>query len=129
MHFSRSIEYFCKALSVEPKSVHAAAGIAIAYAETQKYQDACTVFNQIQEMAPGDSNFTLLAAHTLVENGQINLAIGLYETVLKKTAFKNDATVLPAISRAYYILAKTSKDMDAMKLALSYIQKVFFNFT
>lgn len=57
--------------------MHAAAGIGIAYAETGRYAESCEVFNQIQELAPGDPNLTLLAAHVLVENGQIHLAINL----------------------------------------------------
>lgn len=46
---------------------------------------------------------------------------------MKKTGFRNDPVVLPALSRAYYILAKTTKDVETMKLALVYIQKAIFS--
>jgi RNA polymerase-associated protein CTR9 len=75
LHYSRAVEYFCKTLSLEPKNVHAAAGIGIAYAETHKLKEASLVFSQIMEIAPGDSNLTLLASHSLVENGQLHVAI------------------------------------------------------
>jgi flagellar biosynthesis GTPase FlhF len=35
--------------------------------------------------------------------------------------------VLSALSRAYYILAKTSKDVETMKLALGFIQRAIFS--
>jgi hypothetical protein len=47
LHFSRSIEYFCKVLSLDPSNMHAATGIAIAYAETSKFAEARNVFSQV----------------------------------------------------------------------------------
>ncbi|KAJ3269385.1 protein required for normal CLN1 and CLN2 G1 cyclin expression [Terramyces sp. JEL0728] len=123
LHFSRSIEYFCKVLSLEPSNVHAAYGIAVAYAEIGKFIESRDVFNQIQELGSSDSLMMLNAAHVLIENGQVNAGITLYEGIYKKSGIRNDIHTLKSLSRAYYILAKNSKDVAAMKTALTYIKK------
>ena len=63
------------------------------------------------------------AGHVLVELGEIIPAVALYESILKKGAKANDSAVLSALSRAYYILAKTSKDSAAIKASLKYAQR------
>ncbi|KAJ3371948.1 hypothetical protein HDU91_004814 [Kappamyces sp. JEL0680] len=123
LHFSRSIEYFCKVLSLEPSNIHAAAGIAIAYAETLKYDEAKGVFSQILELSLGDTRMAMNAGHVLVELGEIIPAVTLYESILKKGGKSNDPNVLTALSRANYILAKTTKDVNAMKTSLKYTQR------
>jgi hypothetical protein len=65
----------------------------------------------------------MLAAHVLLENKQFLPAITLYESILKKNGFKNDDQVLKALARAHYIVAKTNKDVDAMRTARRYIQR------
>jgi RNA polymerase-associated protein CTR9 len=82
---------------------------------------------QIQEMASGDPQLTLLTGHILVENQQIPLAIRFYESILGKGGYRNNVHVLTCISRAYYILAKTAKDSVAMKSARKFIQKAIYS--
>ncbi|KAI8901967.1 hypothetical protein BC833DRAFT_575185 [Globomyces pollinis-pini] len=128
MHFMRCIEFFCKCISIEKANAYAAGGLAIAYAEKAKYNESRDVSNQIMEAAPGNVQMTLNAAHVLVEQGQIHPAILLYESILKKGGQMNDVLILLSMSRAYYILSKTTsadpKDISApeyMKSALKYI--------
>lgn len=77
LHFSRAIEYFCKTLSLDPSNMHAACGIAIAYAEVGKFQEARDVFNQIHELSGGDIRIAINAGQVFIELGQILPAIAL----------------------------------------------------
>ncbi len=77
----------------------------------------------IQELGTGDPSLSLLAAHVLVETKQFHQAITLYESILKMSGDKNDDNVLKALARVHYIVAKTNKDVDAMKIARKYIQR------
>ena len=75
--FLRSIEFFCKAIKYSPQNIQAAAGVAITFAETLNFKQAVDIFNQILELGPGDSTFTLLAGHTLVESGDLATATSI----------------------------------------------------
>jgi RNA polymerase-associated protein CTR9 len=53
LHFRRAVEFFCKALFVDPLNVHAAAGIGIAYAESGNLLEAANVLNQVFSINKG----------------------------------------------------------------------------
>jgi RNA polymerase-associated protein CTR9 len=67
-------------------------------------------------------NAALNLAHLLTELKEPRLAVTIYEFISRKHYQSRDAYVLQCISRAYYIIAKTEKDFDAIKSALRYIQ-------
>nr|KAJ3106522.1 protein required for normal CLN1 and CLN2 G1 cyclin expression [Phlyctochytrium planicorne] len=122
-HIRRAFEFFDKALRLDPKNVYAAAGIAIGLVETGRLNPAREVLSQIQECATNIPMTAVNLAHVLVELGQFKSAITLYEKVLKRFYENRNALIFQCLSRAYYIVAKSSKDPAAMLKSLDYIQR------
>lgn len=67
-------------------------------------------------------NATLNLAHVLTELRLPRQAVALYESVSKKHFQSRNPYVLQCVARAYYIIAKSEKDFDAIKSSLRYIQ-------
>jgi len=86
-------------------------------------EEAKEILNQIQGSTANIPAATINLAHILTEMRQPRTAVAMYESVLKKHFESKDAYILQCISRAYYIIGKSEKDFEAMKMALLYIQK------
>lgn len=121
-HIKRAVENFCYALHYQPNNIRAATGIAIAYARSGLNEEAKEIFNVLQGCAPLDLDIVLNAAHVLVSTNEVQLAISLYESVLKKQGGKN-SDILSALARTHYITAKTNLDPISMLKAKDYISK------
>ncbi|KAL2915414.1 protein required for normal CLN1 and CLN2 G1 cyclin expression [Polyrhizophydium stewartii] len=120
IHCKRAVEFFTKALRQDTRNVYAATGIAIAFAQLDKLEEARSLFTQIQEAASSNTNVTVNLAHVLVEIGQPHAAIPLvastqliYESVVKRGS-ATDLDVIRSLARAHYIVAKTEKLPDVM---------------
>ena len=122
VHTKRAVEFFGIALRSQPNCIPAAAGIAIAYAQSGHSQEAIEIFNQIQGSATSDRDVVLNTAHLLVILDKVPSAISLYESLLKK-AEKPDPVVLSALARGHFILGRTNLDPVSMKKAREYVEK------
>ncbi|KAI9331952.1 hypothetical protein BDR26DRAFT_869739 [Obelidium mucronatum] len=122
LHVKKALEFFDKAVRVDNKNVFAATGVGICLAELGKYDHAKDVFTQVLEGAANMPSVSVNLAHVLVELGQVKLAITHYERVLKKNMEQN-VYVLQCLARAYYIIAKSEKDPEAMLKSLNNLQR------
>lgn len=68
-------------------------------------------------------NATINLAHVMTELQLPRQAVALYESVSKKHFQSTDAYILQCIARAYYIIAKTEKDIDAINSSLRFISR------
>ncbi|KAK4184181.1 hypothetical protein QBC35DRAFT_66371 [Podospora australis] len=128
--YSRAVEFFDKALQLDPKNAYAAQGIAIALAEDKKdFKNALQVLIKIKDTIQDPHIFVNLG-HVYCELRQYMKAIESYEIALSKEGKANDANILSCLGRTWLNKARETKpdskikvDLDAYKTALEYAQK------
>ncbi|KAI1828235.1 hypothetical protein F4861DRAFT_173188 [Xylaria intraflava] len=121
--YTRAVEFFDKALQLDPKNAHAAQGIAIALIEDKKdYTNALPIFLKVRDTIK-DANVYINIGHTYAELRQFSKAIESYETALSKEGKQNDASILACLGRTWLNRARHDRNPDAFKTALSYAKK------
>ncbi|GAB1320128.1 protein required for normal CLN1 and CLN2 G1 cyclin expression [Madurella fahalii] len=121
--YNRAVEFFDKALQLDPKNAYAAQGIAIALVEDKKdYKNALQIFIKVRE--------TINAAHVYVNLGhiyaelrQFTKAIESYEIALSKEGKANDPSILSCLGRTWLNKGRAERNLDAHKMALEYAEK------
>lgn len=118
--YARAIEFFDKALQLDPKNAYAAQGIGIALAEEKKdHATAIQIFTSIRE-ALRDASVFLNLGHSFCEVKQYARAIENYEQALAKTRGPSDPAILACLGRVWLLKGKQEKDLKAMKSSLEY---------
>ncbi|KAI1378299.1 TPR-like protein [Hypoxylon crocopeplum] len=121
--YTRAVEFFDKALQLDPKNAHAAQGIAIALVEDKKdYKSALPIFLKVRETIK-DANVYVNIGHIYAELHQFSKAIESYETALSKEGRTNDPSILACLGRTWLNRARVERSLDAYKTALSYAEK------
>jgi RNA polymerase-associated protein CTR9 len=122
--YGRAVEFFDKALQLDPKNAYAAQGIAIALVEDKKdYKGALQIFSKVRETVK-DAHVFINLGHIFAELRQFSKAIESYETALSKEGKANDPGILSCLGRTWLNRGRTDRNLDAYKTALSYAQKV-----
>ncbi|ORY17631.1 hypothetical protein BCR34DRAFT_596805 [Clohesyomyces aquaticus] len=120
--YEKAVEFFDKALQLDPKNAYAAQGIAIALVEDKKdYASALQIFSKVKETMKDYSVFMNLG-HTYCEVKQYARAIENYEAALTKDRAR-DPTVLACLGRVWLLRGKLEKSVQGMKTALDYSQQ------
>ncbi|KAF2181843.1 protein prenylyltransferase [Zopfia rhizophila CBS 207.26] len=120
--YEKAVEFFDKALQLDPKNAYAAQGIAIALVEDKKdYATALQIFTKVKETMKDYSVFMNLG-HTYCEIKQYSRAIENYEAALAKEKAR-DPTVLACLGRVWLLRGKQEKSIQAMKMSLDYSQR------
>lgn len=115
--YVRAIEFFDKALQLDPRNAYAAQGIAIALIEDKKdYGTAIQIFTKVRETMKDASVFVNLG-HAFVEVKQFARAIESYEIALAKDR-SHDPTILACLGRVWLMKGKQEKNIQALKTAL-----------
>ncbi|CAK7271355.1 protein required for normal CLN1 and CLN2 G1 cyclin expression [Sporothrix epigloea] len=121
--YSRAVEFFDKALQLDPKNAYAAQGIAIALVEDKKdYRSALPIFLSIRDTIR-DAHVYVNLGHIHAELRQFSKAIESYEAALAKEGKANDPTILSCLGRVWLTKAKMDKDLEAFKMCLDCAQK------
>lgn len=121
--YSRAVEFFEKALQLDPKNAYAAQGIAIALVEDKKdLRAALQIFLAVRDTVRDAHVYTNLG-HIFAELRQFSKAIENYEAALAKEGKSNDPTILSCLGRVWLTKAKMDKDLDAYKNGLDCAQK------
>ncbi|KAI0128399.1 tetratricopeptide [Xylariales sp. AK1849] len=121
--YSRAVEFFEKALQLDPKNAYAAQGIAIALVEDKKdYKSALPIFLKIRDTIK-DSHVFVNLGHIYAELRQFTKAIESYETALSRDGKANDTGVLACLGRTWLNKAKLDKELDSYKTALGFAKK------
>ncbi|CAG8958833.1 hypothetical protein HYFRA_00011784 [Hymenoscyphus fraxineus] len=120
--YIKAVEFFDKALQLDPKNAYAAQGIAIALVEDKKdYKTALSIFVKVRETVKDPSVFVNLG-HIFAELRQYSKAIEHYEAALSKDR-SNDAQILACLGRTWLAKARAEKNLSAYKSALQFSQK------
>ena len=122
--YSKSVEFFDKALSLDPKNAYAAQGMAIALVEDKKdYKAALPIFNKIRETVKEPHIFVNLG-HMYAELKQFSKAIEHYEIALSSEGKANDPLILACLGRTWLNRGRAERDVDAFNKALECAEKV-----
>jgi len=121
--YVKAVEFFDKALQLDPKCAHAAMGIGIAFAESRKdFPTAIQIFSKVRETLRDYSVYMNLG-HVFTESGQYVRAVENYEQALKKVDGAHRVNILMALGRVWLMRGKKEKSLSAMKEALNYSQQ------
>ena len=122
--YSRAVEFFDKALQLDPKNAYAAQGIAIALVEDKKdYKNALQIFIKVRETIQ-DAHVYVNLGHIYAELRQFTKAIESYEIALSKEGKANDPVILSCLGRTWLNKGRAERNLDAYKMALEYAEKV-----
>lgn len=121
--YVRAVEFFDKALQLDPQNAYAAQGIAIALIEDKKdLNHALQIMMKVKDTVKEPSVYVNLG-HIFAELKQFTKAIEHYEVALAKDRSK-DAQILACLGRTWLNKAKAEKSLQGYKSALDYAQKV-----
>ncbi|KAK0124424.1 hypothetical protein ONS95_015054 [Cadophora gregata] len=120
--YTKAVEFFDKALQLDPQNAYAAQGIAIALVEDKKdYKTALTIFIKVRDTVKDPSVYVNLG-HIFAELRQYSKAIEHYELALSKDR-SHDALILACLGRTWLLKGKAEKSSQAFRNALDYSQK------
>ncbi|KAI6090469.1 TPR-like protein [Hypoxylon rubiginosum] len=121
--YTRAVEFFDKALQLDPKNAHAAQGIAIALVEDKKdYKSALPIFLKVRETIK-DANIYINIGHIYAELRQFSKAVESYETALSKEGKANDPGILACLGRTWLNRGRHERNLDGYRTALDYAKK------
>lgn len=122
--YGKAVEFYEKALSLDPKNAYAAQGVAIALIEDKKdYKTALTVFNKIRDTIK-DAHLYVNLGHIFAELRQFSKAIEHYEIALSRDGKAKDPTILACLGRTWLNKGRADRDIDAYSKALECAQQV-----
>lgn len=125
--YSKAVEFFDKALQLDPKNAYAAQGIAIAMVEDKKdFKSALSIFMKVRDTVK-DPNVYINLGHIFAELRQYSKAIEHYELALLKDR-AHDAQIMACLGRTWLAKARAEKSFQAYKSALDYSQQVCHRF-
>jgi RNA polymerase-associated protein CTR9 len=120
--YEKAVEFFEKALQLDPKNAYAAQGIAVAIVEDKKdLRAGIQIFSKVRETMK-DSSVSLNLGHAFCELKQYSRAIENYEAALTIDRVR-DVTVLSCLGRVWMLRGKAEKSLKAMTNALDYSQR------
>ncbi|KAI2630924.1 tetratricopeptide [Hypoxylon sp. NC1633] len=121
--YTRAVEFFDKALQLDPKNAHAAQGVAIALVEDKKaYTTALPIFLKVRETIK-DANVYINLGHIYAELRQFSKATESYETALSKEGRANDPSILACLGRAWLNKGRAERNLDAYNTALDFAKR------
>ena len=122
--YEKAVEFFDKALQLDPRNAYAAQGIAIALVDDKKdYSSAVQIFARVRDTIR-DASVHVNLGHVYAELRQYQRSIENYEIALKKDGRNSEnAQILACLSRVWLLKGKADKSYTAMTTALSYSQR------
>ncbi|EER27430.1 hypothetical protein D8B26_006505 [Coccidioides posadasii str. Silveira] len=120
--YERAVEFFDKALQLDPKNAYAAQGIAIALVDDRKdYASAVQVFSKVRDSIR-DASVYLNLGHVFAELRQFSKSIENYEIALSKDRAK-DPQILSCLGRVWFLKGKQERSITSMRTALEYAER------
>ncbi|KAL4917936.1 hypothetical protein BDW62DRAFT_210858 [Aspergillus aurantiobrunneus] len=120
--YERAVEFFDKALQLDPRNAYAAQGIAIALVDDKKdLSTAVHIFSKIRDSLK-DASIYLNLGHVYAELRQYTRSIEHYEAALSKDRAR-DAQILACLGRVWLLKGKQEMSLAAMKTGLEYAQR------
>jgi RNA polymerase-associated protein CTR9 len=123
--YEKAVEFFDKALQLDPQNAYAAQGVAIALIEDKKdLAAAVQILTKVKETMK-DASVYINLGHVYVELKQYSRAIENYETALAKDRSR-DPLLLSFLGRVWLIKSRIDKDVQGMRMSLDYALRVSF---
>ncbi|KAI9700323.1 MAG: hypothetical protein M1836_002338 [Candelina mexicana] len=120
--YEKAVEFFDKALQLDPRNAYAAQGVGIALVEDKKeFGAAVQVFSKVRETVR-DASVYINLGHVYSDLKQYSRAVESYETALAKDR-GNDPQILACLGRVWLLKAKQEKSPLAMRNSLEYSQR------
>ncbi|WEW56489.1 protein required for normal CLN1 and CLN2 G1 cyclin expression [Emydomyces testavorans] len=120
--YERAVDFFDKALQLDPKNAYAAQGIAIALVDDRKdYSSAVQIFSKVRDSIR-DASVYLNLGHVFAELRQFSKSIENYEIALSKDRAR-DPQILSCLGRVWFLKSKQERSIASMKTALEYAQR------
>ncbi|KAI5286804.1 hypothetical protein KEM54_006498 [Ascosphaera aggregata] len=120
--YEKAVEFFDKALQLDPKNAYAAQGIAIALVDDRKdYSAAVQILSKVKDTLK-DASVYLNLGHAFAELKQYNKSIENYETALSKDRAR-DTQILACLGRVWLLKGMQEKSISTMNTALEYAQR------
>ena len=121
--YCKAVEFFEKALSLDPKNAYAAQGIAIAMIEDKKdMANGLAIFHKIRDTVK-DSHLYVNLGHVYAELKQHTKAIESYEMALSRDGKANDPVILACLGRTWLNRARLEPDIEHYNKALDCAKK------
>jgi RNA polymerase-associated protein CTR9 len=122
--YCKAVEFFEKALSLDPKNAYAAQGIAIALIEDKKdLANGLAILHKIRDTVK-DSHLYVNLGHVYAELKQYTKAIESYEMALSRDGKANDPAILACLGRTWLNRARLEPDIEHYNKALDCAKKV-----
>jgi RNA polymerase-associated protein CTR9 len=121
--YEKAVEFFDKALQLDPKNAYAAQGIAIALVDDKRdFTAAVQIFTKVRD-AIRDSSVFINLGHVYAELRQYQRSVENYEAALKKDGRGENAQILACLSRVWLLKGKADKSISALNTSLEYSQR------
>lgn len=121
-YYIRAIELFSKVLSVDPKDVYAAQGLAIIYIESKETHKGLDILRKIRDSL-NDVSIYLNLAHVLLDMKQFIKSIENYEIALHRFGGNNDSKIISLLGRAWYLRGMYEKNIVYLKKSLEFSEE------
>ncbi|KAL6451524.1 CTR9 RNA polymerase-associated protein CTR9 [Candida maltosa Xu316] len=121
-YYLRAVELFSKVLSLDPKNVYAAQGLAIVYIENKQANKGLDILRKIRDSL-NDISVFLNLGHVLCDLKNYGKAIENYELALARYTDGNDSKILTFLGRAWYLRGNAESNLLYLKKALEYAEK------
>lgn len=105
----KALEFYQKALQLDPRNHRAALGVGIILAESGRWSQAKDVFLQVRLADQSCIDAAISLGNCFVELGQFGAAVNAYESLLPAAHGKSRVTLLLYLSRALYLFAKAER--------------------
>ncbi|KAK9365277.1 hypothetical protein V1509DRAFT_585655 [Lipomyces kononenkoae] len=120
--YEKAVEFFDKALLLDPRSSYAAQGIAIALAEDRKFNKAVGIFGKVRETLNDVSAYINLG-HCLTELKNYTRAIECYEIALNRFQGGKNVQTMMCLGRVWLQRGIDELSLDAVKVCLTYSKR------
>ncbi|KAK6502709.1 hypothetical protein TWF506_003284 [Arthrobotrys conoides] len=121
--YERAVEFFDKALVLDPKNAYAAQGVAIAMIEDKKdYSTGVGIFEKVKSTLK-EASVHINLGHSFVEIKQFTRAIENYEIAINQYRADRDPWTITSLARAWYLKGKVEKSLPQLNTALEHSKK------
>lgn len=132
--YEKAVEFFDKALQLDPRNAYAAQGIAIALCDDKKdFSGALQLFTRIRDSIRDDPSVYMNLGHVYSELRQYSRSIESYETALRKEKDakpvvsegreRDNPQILACLARVWLLKGKAENDVVALKTSLEFSDK------
>ncbi|CAK9442135.1 uncharacterized protein LODBEIA_P58780 [Lodderomyces beijingensis] len=121
-YYVRAMELYTKVLTIDPKNVYAAQGLAIVYIENKEAAKGLDILRKIRDSL-NDISVYLNLGHVLCELKQFGKGIENYELALGRYTDGKDVRILTFLGRGWYLRAMHEQNLNFFKRALEFTKQ------